>query len=74
MSFGHSHQDLRPCLSKWAGRTLGIGELITHLGGPMSMNAVQAVGAAIGPVLIVPMTGMPTPAAQSPTVAAAGER
>lgn len=53
---------------------LGISELITHLGGPMSMNAVQAAGAAIGPVLIVPMTGMPTPAAQSPTVAAAGER
>jgi hypothetical protein len=40
----------------------------------MSMNAVQAAGAAIRPVLIVPMTSMPTPAAQSPTVAAVGER
>ena len=40
----------------------------------MSMNAVQAVGAAIRPVLIVPITGVPTPAAQSPTVAAFGDR
>ena len=40
----------------------------------MSMNAVQAAGPAIRPVLIVPTTGMFTPAAQSPAVAAAGER
>lgn len=40
----------------------------------MGMHAGQVAGAAIGPVLIVPVTGTPTPAAQSPAVAAAGER
>lgn len=40
----------------------------------MSISAVQAAGAAIRPVLIVPTTGVLTPAAQSPAVAAAGER
>jgi hypothetical protein len=39
----------------------------------MSMSAVQAAGAAIRPVLIVPTTGVLTPAAQSPAVAAVGE-
>jgi hypothetical protein len=40
----------------------------------MSPNAVLAVGVAIRPVLIVPVTDMPTPAGQSPAAAAVGER
>jgi hypothetical protein len=43
----------------------------------MSMDAVQAAvqaaASAIRSVLLVPMIGMPTPAAQSPAVAAVGE-
>jgi hypothetical protein len=40
----------------------------------MSMNAVLAAGAAIRPVLIVPVPDTPTAAAQSPTAVAVGER